>query len=149
MNDLMKTMILGSFFTAAGAFASGEVGPDQWPIVEEVDSVNAVSFFGTNYMESSFDAPPGIVLANPFSIDIVMYNPSVVAHEGLISWTDRVLADATAQYFKFGCGTGISRRRARYYDQCWQLECHVRSENSAGRDVVAGWYTHTWPVSSI
>lgn len=114
MNLFMKVLVLGSLLTASGVFAAGEVGPDQWPIVEEIDDVIAVSFFSTNYMESSFNAPPGIVLTNPFSIDIVMYNPSVVAHEGLISWTDRFLADASAQYFKFGCGTDTGEGDACY-----------------------------------
>ena len=57
MNISLKTLVLGSLCTAAVVFASGEVGPDQWPIVEEVDDIIAVSFFETNYMESSFNAP--------------------------------------------------------------------------------------------
>lgn len=106
LNSWSNTGALGGSFV--NDTTNGRAKDASKPVVETVDGRKAVTFDGTDRLQSDFLAPVSLGNANPFTIAVWAFNPTIETNENILSWCDRYYSTADEQYGAFGWGSSTT-----------------------------------------
>lgn len=99
-----KDLALGilSSWTNTGTLAGSFENQGTTPQVQIIDDVQAVTFDGSDKLQSTFTAPSSITANESFTVAIWAYNPSIATEECMLNWSHRGGPAGTCAQINYG-----------------------------------------------